>query len=702
MEAQSLPCILNGIRAISSLNPQERHAVLQELVSVCGYQDLQGLRRLLKVPTDPGYDALSILPQELVHRIFRFVDAWDLIQLLAVCTSWRRILLRNASLWKDKLLEFVPSESMVVMETLASDYCQADGGPARTTSEHTALYPSTSSTGWLKTRRMLSKRSIGEGLDACTSERLRWIARMTFRTQKTDKPSSHDEDMDCTRKERRIREDQEEQERQTMQWRGLLTRELSIQYNWEHGHCLGDMGIVSHKDFKPVVLAWPYLFVGQGHVGVRVIQLNKLKQHFGRLARGRQSSLADQTYHRGIHGGGNYQGQPSSNTIDIRTILDSVLFEVPHFLTTLACNQHEDAGHDGAPTWGYGLMNSGIGWSDFQGKCIEPLFNLHYNAIAHVAFLKNRFLSINLTGRLLLTSTDPESRRTIFAQAQISRDGKILQVETADFARCERLYKGEMVEWEEAIFLGHEDGITLLDEEARLICEISDLDNVRKHRRGGKLIQFQVIHDAQRQEILVLYETSTRSRRRRVVSIEFEDGFSREVSRKELLGDPYPLPNIGQHTNEEHNSSTADGSTTSPPISPSSSSARSSPSPPLSSAAAMTGTTRLTSDPFGYQLPLGRGGDARDSIVMYRDRVGIVSHRYCSFDLGHYCVLQVINVRTDLNSDDDLDGKNDPFAALQSEPIVIQGGQQACRILAMDHARIVLGIGASTLRVIWL
>ncbi|KAG0223426.1 hypothetical protein BGW42_005904 [Actinomortierella wolfii] len=726
--------------------PREKTILsLQEFVSVCGHQDVQGLHRLLKVPTAPGYDALSCLPHELARRVFHFVDAWDLIQLLAVCRSWRRILLRDVTLWKEKLLELVPAESVVVMETLARDYSQAGSE---------ALYAPTYSTGWLKTRHMLSKRSIGEGLDACTSERLRRIAQMSVLAQTVDRPTYKD-NLELDTEGRRIQEDYEMQELQTMRWRALLTRELSCQRNWERGQCLGDMFIVSHKEIKPVILAWPYLFVGQGYTGVRVIHLDSLRQHLGSLAKDRQPNNHNQPYYRGNSGGA--PGQNSQNTIDFRAIPDSKLFEVPHFMTTLASNQHESAGSDGAPTWGYGLMNSGVGWSDFQSKCMEPLFNLHYNAIAHVAFLKNRFLSINLTGRLLLTSINPESRRAIFAEAQISGHSKVFQVETTDFAKCERVYRNEIVEWEEAIFLGREDGILILDEEARPIYEITNFDNVRKHHSGGKLIQFQVFNDADRQEVLVLYEESIRERRRRVVSIEFEDGFSREISRKELLGDVHS-PNSHTNTGQVNDSSNeiiagSDAEGSSPP-------ATSAPRATLTTST----TTRLSSDPFGCHLPLGRGGDARDSIVMYRDRVGIVSHRYCSFDLGHYCVLQVVNVRTghgfstdqnmeskilhktgmprrdrghshhlphhggrhggggvistartggptkhnkwwmlpiDLNDGDHVEDHNQ-FAALQSEPIIVQGGNLACRILAMDHARIVLGIGANTLRIIWL
>lgn len=133
--------------------------------------------------------------------------------------------------------------------------------------------------------------------------------------------------------------------------------------------------------------------------------------------------------------------------------------------------------------------------------------------------------------------------------------------------------------WKEAACFAHEGGVIIKDEHARSLCRIH-------LELGARLLQIQAIVDGTppyRNEILILYEEPL-TRQRVVLTVEMEPGFRKEKAR-------IPCP----HT--------------------------------VSAAT------------------LGRGGDARDSIAMYRDRIAIVSHRNCSSGLGHYCTLRLIDTR---------------------------------------------------------
>jgi len=133
--------------------------------------------------------------------------------------------------------------------------------------------------------------------------------------------------------------------------------------------------------------------------------------------------------------------------------------------------------------------------------------------------------------------------------------------------------------WKEAACFAHEGGVIIKDEHARSLCRVH-------LELGARLLQIQAIVDRTppyRNELLILYE-EPQTRQRVVLTVEMEPGFRKEKAR-------IPCP----HT--------------------------------VSAAT------------------LGRGGDARDSIAMYRDRIAIVSHRNCSSDLGHYCTLRLIDTR---------------------------------------------------------
>ncbi|KAG0002505.1 hypothetical protein BGZ65_002575 [Modicella reniformis] len=281
---------------------------------------------------------------------------------------------------------------------------------------------------------------------------------------------------------------------------------------------------------------------------------------------------------------------------------------------------------------------------------------------------------------------------------------KVLQVTPVSFGvqTFTREHEGSAIIWKEAICLAHEDGVIIKDEHSHTLCHVY-------LELGCKLLQFQAIADHDynnnnnnnthagddsdhmptgphyRNELLILFE-DPKTRQRRVLCVKMEAGYLAEISREVLT-----------HSGE---------------------------------------------------FSLGRGGDARDSIAMYRDRIAVVSHRHCSSDLGHYCVLRLIDVKEDvavsteyakddseeseedeeeqrherevdshgdqdLEEDIELDQEDAmkynriPAMRIQQRRRDIHlhdfaGGKTAYRILAMDHARIVLGVGLKFVKILCL
>lgn len=236
--------------------------------------------------------------------------------------------------------------------------------------------------------------------------------------------------------------------------------------------------------------------------------------------------------------------------------------------------------------------------------------------------------------------------------------------------------EGDLMQiWRGAICLAHEDGVIIKDEHSNMLCQVLlDL--------GAKLIHIQAIADntwPYRNELLILYEESN-TRQRLVLCVQMEPGYREENSR------------------------------------------------------------RLLASSFS----LGRGGDTRDSVAMCRDRIAIMSHRNCSSDLGHYCALRLLDLKEDVavsieytrsgsveeedddavSDDSDIDDDSHDF---NEDEVVVGGGgcsdlkrgrvptrgkairldystanKAAYRILALDHARIVLGVGLRTVKILYL
>lgn len=229
-----------------------------------------------------------------------------------------------------------------------------------------------------------------------------------------------------------------------------------------------------------------------------------------------------------------------------------------------------------------------------------------------------------------------------------------------------------MQTWQGVVCLAYEDGVIIKDELSRTLCQV-------QLELGAKLIHIQAIADntwPYRNELLILYEEPN-TRQRLVLCVQMEPGYREENSRRLLT------PNFS----------------------------------------------------------LGRGGDARDSIAMYRDRIGIMSHRNCSSDLGHYCVLRLLDLQQDfavsteyvksesvdeeeadsdgVDIDDDSHGDNEDEVedggeggGLKTRKVHMRGkairldhstvNKAAYRILALDHARIVLGVGPRTVKILYL
>ncbi|KAF9910869.1 hypothetical protein EC991_005332 [Linnemannia zychae] len=296
--------------------------------------------------------------------------------------------------------------------------------------------------------------------------------------------------------------------------------------------------------------------------------------------------------------------------------------------------------------------------------------NVLHGFALHLCYTRDKIIVITLDGHIVYFPKAPP-----FLPTRSSRvNTKILQVLAVDFGSrvFEREEEGDIITWQEAICLAHEDGVIVKDEHSHTLCQIP-------LEVGAKLIYIQVIADntwPYRNEILIMFEDPN-TRQRLVLCVQMEPGYRGECSRKLLTP----------------------------------------------------------------SFSLGRGGDARDSIAMYRDRIGIISHRNCSSDLGHYCVLRLLDLKEDVavsteytlsksaeedddsangsdddaNQDDNNENENTDSGNgddLKASMVYIRGKairldrlrsySAAYRILALDHARIVLGIGPRTIKILYL
>ncbi|KAG9068070.1 hypothetical protein KI688_011662 [Linnemannia hyalina] len=288
----------------------------------------------------------------------------------------------------------------------------------------------------------------------------------------------------------------------------------------------------------------------------------------------------------------------------------------------------------------------------------------------HLCYVRDKIISVTLDGHVIFFPKLPP-----FVPVRSSSvNTKVLQVIAVDFgSRTFERGQGNLLQtWQAAVCLAHEDGVIIKDEHSQTLCQV-------QLELGAKLIHIQAIADntwPYRNELLILYEEPN-TRQRLVLCVQMEPGYREESSR------------------------------------------------------------RLLTPSFS----LGRGGDARDSIAMYRDRIGIMSHRNCSSDLGHYCLLRLMDLKQDVavsteyarsesvdeeeavadgaDIDDGSHGDNedevedgDEGGVLKASSVHMRGkairldhttvNKAAYRILALDHARIVLGVGPRTVKILYL
>ncbi|KAF9282483.1 hypothetical protein BGZ68_005949 [Mortierella alpina] len=294
---------------------------------------------------------------------------------------------------------------------------------------------------------------------------------------------------------------------------------------------------------------------------------------------------------------------------------------------------------------------------DLETRTTTTLPDVQHGFPLHLCFVRNHILSITLDGQMTFFQKDKDHRPV----RSCTVDTKVLQVAVVDFGSrsFERDGDSGIITWREAICLAHEGGVFIKDEHSQTMCHI-------QLEMGAQLLQFQAIADntpPYRNELLILFEHPN-LRQRRVLRVKMNPGYRQEQCREMLSS----------------------------------------------------------------SVSLGRGGDARDSIAMYRDRIGIVSHRSCSSDLGHYCVLRWVDLKEDVamsteytqqESEEGPQGSADGVGDSDVEEDACRDGQTwiqkrgkaihlndfaghtgACRILAMDHARIVLGMGPRIVKIL--
>ncbi|KAG0220340.1 hypothetical protein BGX33_000015 [Mortierella sp. NVP41] len=460
-------------------------------------------------------------------------------------------------------------------------------------------------------------------------------------------------------------------------WKEAVIQELTLKQNWKWGRCVHQLTITLTMDIKPVLLAWPLLILVDNWPRMHKISLDRLKG-----ARYRELPQRD---------GRNYKmmevprGHGSVSCIAWDTTVSAAHRTPP------PTEDNAEKEHTSLPLALGGFLRT-VRMCDPELGTSITLPNVLHGFALHLAYLRDKIIAITLDGHIVyFPKTQP------FLPIRSSRvNTKILQVTTVDFG-SRTFGRGEgddMQHWQEAVCLAHEDGVIVKDEHSHTLCQV-------QLELGAKLIHIQAIADSTwpyRNELLILYEEPN-TRQRLILCVHMEPGFREESSRKLLTP----------------------------------------------------------------SFSLGRGGDARDSIAMYRDRIGIMSHRNCSSDLGHYCVLRLLDLKEDVavstehtqyasarsesgeeevveeddsegsdigdgNEDDGggsglggggggglstvgLGGQGDQEqrtrgkVRMRGKPIRLDHStvnKAACRILALDHARIVLGIGPRTVKILYL
>ncbi|KAF8924318.1 hypothetical protein BGZ58_001924 [Dissophora ornata] len=459
-----------------------------------------------------------------------------------------------------------------------------------------------------------------------------------------------------------------------MGWENVLVQELALKQNWRHGRYVYSMTVTLARNIKPTLLAWPFLFLIDDWPKLYRISLMAVRRDRYRVI----PTGSDQyTRVMGLQGHG--------------------------AMSCMAWDQH----------YLHGSAFEGVGHAGASG------------------------------GRAEGEKTGDGEDREMSKPLPLALGGILSRT-------FERELNGSLISWKEVICLGHEDGVIIKDEHSHTLCHL--------HLEiGSKLLQFQAIAD------------------------EDTNGERNHHHHHPQTSNPDPDLNANSSSSNNSSSNSSNGG---------------------ESSSKNNATTRtfyrnelliLFEDPNTRQrcvlrirmepgfvgessrelithgFLLGRGGDARDSMAMYRDRIGIMTHRHCSSDLGHYCVLRLLDLKEDVaisteyaqhidDDDDDEDEEDEErererereqeerqtvereegvpgssssggggggadggvkgseyhekalrmrMQRVQRKGRLIHlndfaGHKAACRILAMDHARVVLGIGPRIVKILCL
>ncbi|KAF8980178.1 hypothetical protein BGZ52_004166 [Haplosporangium bisporale] len=224
----SLLHILESIRHIPDLQPQERRVVLRELVEACCESDVQALQRIFGITTRSGFDMISVLPIEISRKIFVQLDGMDLVRCRAVCRPWRSMIRNDAQIWKAKILDLNPAECSLLIDYRNRDKDKdINKGEMKKSDEH-------------------SGTTITKIAKACTHYEMIL--------------------------------DQISCQHSFPGWEATLIRELALAQNWKQGRLVHETTIELTRDIKPTLLAWPYLVLVDAWPNVFVVSLDQVQK----------------------------------------------------------------------------------------------------------------------------------------------------------------------------------------------------------------------------------------------------------------------------------------------------------------------------------------------------------------------------------------------------------------------------------------
>ncbi|KAF9361584.1 hypothetical protein BGX26_001589 [Mortierella sp. AD094] len=431
-----------------------------------------------------------------------------------------------------------------------------------------------------------------------------------------------------------------------------MMQELALKQNWRRGRYAYEMTVTLTKNIKPTILAWPFLILVDEWLKLYKISLKDVRRD-----RYRVIPIGDKDY---------------AKVMDLQEYgsVSCVAWDSFSFATGLSDLVEEHSQDESFFPLALGGFLRSVRLCNPDTKTSVALPDVHHGFPLHLCFLRDQVLSVTLDGQITFFQKGMDYR----PHRSCTVETKVLQIAPVNFGEksFEREHGGEIVSWREAICLGYEDGVIIKDEHSHTLCHIL-------LEMGSKLLQFQAIADdtpPYRNELLILFEDPN-TRLRRVLRVKLGPGFESETSRSCLTP----------------------------------------------------------------SFSLGRGGDARDSIAMYRDRIAIVSHRTCSSDLGHYCVLRLSDLQKDVvisteyaqhvdeegedeeeekeeeegKETDGLEGFGNEKERIKRLEVAhiprrgrlinlndFAGHKAACRVLAIDHARIVLGMGPKMVKILCL